>query len=44
MVKYNLYDRKALNASDVKDLESNGIIIGYGSWGDLLELKKYVPL
>ena len=44
MVKYNLYDRKTLNARDLKDLESNGIIIGYGSWGDLLELKKYVPL
>jgi biotin synthase len=35
MVKYNLYDRKTLNASDVKDLEAKKIPIGYGQWGDL---------
>ena len=34
MVKYNLYDRKTLNASDVKDLAGRGIAIGYGRWGD----------
>jgi biotin synthase len=34
MVKYNLYDRKTLNASDVQDLISQGIPIGYGRWGD----------
>jgi biotin synthase len=34
MVKYNLYDRKTLNASDVHDLERNKIVIGYGRWGD----------
>ena len=34
MVKYNLYDRKTLNASDVLDLAGNGIPIGYGLWGD----------
>jgi biotin synthase len=34
MVKYNLYDRKTLNASDVQDLISQGIPIGYGLWGD----------
>lgn len=34
MVKYNLYDRKTLNASDVQDLASRDIPIGYGRWGD----------
>ena len=34
MAKYNLYDRKTLNASDVRDLADRGIIIGYGRWGD----------
>ena len=34
MVKYNLYDRKTLNASDVQDLVTRGIPIGYGRWGD----------
>ena len=34
MVKYNLYDRKTLNASDVQDLSSRDIPIGYGRWGD----------
>ena len=34
MVKYNLYDRKTLNASDVQDLVAHGISIGYGRWGD----------
>ena len=34
MVKYNLYDRKTLNASDVCDLADIGIPIGYGRWGD----------
>lgn len=34
MVKYNLYDRKTLNASDVEDLKEAGIVIGYGRWGD----------
>ena len=34
MVKYNLYDRKTLNASDVAALEEHGITIGYGRWGD----------
>lgn len=34
MVKYNLYDRKTLNASDVSALEEHGITIGYGRWGD----------
>jgi len=34
MVKYNLYDRKTLNASDVRDLADKGIPIGYGRWGD----------
>ena len=34
MVKYNLYDRKTLNASDVRDLEGRKIVIGYGRWGD----------
>ena len=34
MVKYNLYDRKTLNASDVEDLIAHGISIGYGRWGD----------
>lgn len=36
MTKYNLYDRKTLNASDVSDLADKGIPIGYGSWGDSL--------
>ena len=39
MVKYNLYDRKTLNASDVKDLTANGIVIGYGRWGDSKHFK-----
>ena len=39
MVKYNLYDRKTLNASDVRDLESGGIAIGYGRWGDSRHFK-----
>ena len=34
MVKYNLYDRKTLNASDVQSLAEQGIPIGYGRWGD----------
>ncbi len=34
MVKYNLYNRKILNASDVQDLIEQGIPIGYGRWGD----------
>ena len=34
MVKYNLYDRKTLNASDVQDLINKGISIGFGRWGD----------
>ena len=34
MVKYNLYDRKTLNASDVQGLTEQGIPIGYGRWGD----------
>ena len=34
MVKYNLYNRKTLNASDVQDLIDHGIPIGYGRWGD----------
>jgi len=34
MVKYNLYDRKTLNASDAEDLAGKGIPIGYGRWGD----------
>lgn len=34
MVKYNLYDRKTLNASDVQDLIDKGISIGFGRWGD----------
>ena len=34
MVKYNLYNRKTLNASDVQDLIEQGIPIGYGRWGD----------
>ena len=34
MVKYNLYDRKTLNASHVQDLEGKKIVIGYGRWGD----------
>ena len=34
MVKYNLYDRKTLNVSDVEDLIAHGISIGYGRWGD----------
>ena len=34
MVKYNLYDRKTLNASDVQDIEGKKIVIGYGRWGD----------
>lgn len=34
MLKYNLYDRKTLNASDVEGLEDKGIVIGYGRWGD----------
>ena len=36
MTKYNLYDRKTLNASDVSDLADKGIPIGYGRWGDSL--------
>ncbi len=49
MVKYNLYDRKTLNASDVLDLERNKIIIGYGRWGDSRHFKnrtakKILPL
>lgn len=34
MVKYNLYDRKTLNASNVQSLTEQGIPIGYGRWGD----------
>ena len=34
MTKYNLYDRKTLNASDVQDLINKGISIGFGRWGD----------
>lgn len=34
MKKYNLYDRKTLNASDVQDLIGKGISIGFGRWGD----------
>ena len=34
MVKYNLYNRKTLNASDVQDLIERGIPIGFGRWGD----------
>ena len=34
MVKYNLYDRKTLNASDVHDIADKGIPIGFGLWGD----------
>ena len=34
MVRYNLYDRKTLNASDVKDLSASGLPIAYGRWGD----------
>lgn len=34
MVKYNLYNRKTLNASDVQDLIEQGIPIGYGRWGN----------
>ena len=34
MVRYNLYDRKTLNASDVKDLSASGLPIAYGLWGD----------
>ena len=40
MVKYNLYDRKTLNASDVQDLEQSGIFIGYGRWGDSRHFRK----
>jgi biotin synthase len=40
MVKYNLYDRKTLNASDVKDLSGKGIVIGYGRWGDSKHFRK----
>ena len=34
MARYNLYDRKTLNASDVKDLSASGLPIAYGRWGD----------
>ena len=34
MIKYNLYDRKTLNASDVDDLTAKGIPIGFSRWGD----------
>ena len=34
MARYNLYDRKTLNASDVKDLSASGLPIAYGLWGD----------
>lgn len=34
MVKYNLYNRKTLNASDVQDLIEQGFPIGYGRWGN----------
>ena len=40
MVKYNLYDRKTLNATDVQDLESRGAVIGYGRWGDSKHFRK----
>jgi len=40
MVKYNLYDRKTLNASDVHDLANKGIPIGYGQWGDSRHMGK----
>ena len=39
MVKYNLYDRKTLNASNVNDLKGRGIVIGYGRWGDSKHFK-----
>ena len=34
MIKYNLYDRKTLNASNVDDLKAKGIPIGFSHWGD----------
>ena len=34
MIKYNLYDRKTLNASNVDDLIAKGIPIGFSRWGD----------
>ena len=40
MVKYNLYDRKSLNAKDVKDLADKGIVFGYGLWGDSRHFRK----
>ena len=43
MVKYNLYDRKTLNASHVRDLEARQIIIGYGHWGDSKHLQRAKP-
>ena len=35
MVKYNLYDRKSLNAKDAENLAGKGFVIGYGRWGDV---------
>ena len=33
-VKYNLYDRKTLDDSNIRDLTHSGIVVGYGRWGD----------